>query len=437
MTTQKTRCPYCSSVFAVSNAQLAIRDGYTRCGKCFQVFKADDYLLPSNPAEASSAEQKSEKPVGSPQTISRSHIVDLHKIDSTKSRGFDNALNSFLDQKKLPSSSIIDFEITKKEKFDLSVLPNEHPEPEERNLLQLDPDAYLATDIEDPTAQLSHEFNEEWLTETAVPTNPLAQPIDQETNSNQVDDTNPESTAELNPESTPAVNESSHHEDLMTYLNKNSVPASRVNAKTNRALPSMNDFHANQRSKKKSKSLPMPINVPKRNQALDRLTTRKRFFSLDLFNILGWGVASVLMVALLVAQYIFFNFDHLAGNARYQPIMHKACLMLGCDVPLIDLKKIKMSNVLATRFKPSPLDSTIFTATMTNNAEESQPYPNLRFIVIKNKKVLSGRVIHPSEYLKTGYSAQGRIAPNHPTKLEFVLKIPRDEIPVFALDPVK
>lgn len=433
MTTQKTRCPYCSSVFAVSNAQLAIRDGYTRCGKCFQVFKADDYLLPSNPAEASSAEQKSEKPAGLPPTTNRSHIVDLHKIDSTKSRGFDNALNSFLEQKKLPLPSIIDFETTKKEKFDLSVLPNEHPEPEERNLLQPDPDAYLATDLEDPAAQLSHEFNEQWLTETAVPTNPLAQPMDHETNSNQVDDTNPESIIE----STPVANESSPDEDLMTYLNKNSVPASQLNAKTNRALPSMNDFHANQRSKKKSKSLPMPINVPKRNQALDRLTTRKSFFSLDFFHILGWGVASLLMVALLIAQYIFFNFDHLAGNARYQPIMHKACLMLGCDVPLIDLKKIKMSNVIAARFKPSPLDSTIFTATMTNKSEESQPYPNLRFIVIKDKKVLSGRVIHPAEYLKSGYSAQGRIAVNHPTKIEFVLKIPRDQIPVFALDPVK
>jgi len=32
-------------MFAVSAAQLSIRNGYTRCGKCFQVFKADDHLI--------------------------------------------------------------------------------------------------------------------------------------------------------------------------------------------------------------------------------------------------------------------------------------------------------------------------------------------------------------------------------------------------------
>ena len=198
----------------------------------------------------------------------------------------------------------------------------------------------------------------------------------------------------------------------------------------------MNDFHANQRSKKSSKSIPMHINITKRNQALDRLTARKKWFTIDFIHILGWSFASLLMIGLLVAQYIFFNFDHLAANPRYQPTMHKACLMLGCDVPLIDLEKIKVSNVLARHFQPSPNDSTIFTARITNKAGESQPFPNLRIVVIKDKKVISGRIIHPAEYLKSGYNAQARIAVNHPTQVEFVLKIRREEIPVFALDPV-
>lgn len=434
MTTQKTRCPYCSSVFAVSNAQLAIRDGYTRCGKCFQVFKADDYLLASNTADATGKANESNNTAPLTQGQTRSHIVDLHKIDSTKSKSFDNALDSFLDQKKLPLPSVIDFEPTKKEKVDLSVLPNEHPEPEERESFQPDPDAYLSTEIEEPSEQLNSEFNDAWLTETANPTNPLAQPTDNnDAESNITKDSNPQPT----PNTTSETNESSSDEDLMSYLNKNSVPESNLKTKTTRALPGMNDFHANQRSKKKSKPVPMHINIAKRNQTLDRLTARKAWFTVDFFHILGWGIASLLMVALLLAQYLFFNFDQLAANTRYQPFMHKACLMFGCDVPLIDLKRIKMSNVLAGPFRPSPLDSTIFTATMTNTAEESQPYPTLRVLVLKDKKVLSGRVIHPSEYLKSGYNTQARIAVNRPTQIEFVLKIPRGEIPVFALDPVK
>jgi predicted Zn finger-like uncharacterized protein len=45
MTAQKTRCPFCESIFAVTAEQLAARGGHVRCGKCFQVFKADDHLV--------------------------------------------------------------------------------------------------------------------------------------------------------------------------------------------------------------------------------------------------------------------------------------------------------------------------------------------------------------------------------------------------------
>ncbi|GAC1369910.1 MAG: hypothetical protein NVS3B3_01950 [Aquirhabdus sp.] len=431
MTTQKTRCPYCSSVFAVSNAQLAIRDGYTRCGKCFQVFKADDYLINKAPDAAGTTGESTPSATTS-QPLTRSHIVDLHKIDSTKSKSLDNAGDSFLDPKKLPLPSIIDFEHTKKkEKVDLSILPNEHPEPEEREPLQADPDAYLTAEIEEPLEPLNHEFNEQWLTETANPTNPLAQP------------THPEA-AQLPPvqekqsaASTSESNQPMTDEDLMSYLNKNTVPASHLKTKTEPALPEMNDFHANQRSKKKAQDIPMHIGIAKRNQALDRLTARKRWFTVDFFHFLGWAFASLLMAGLLVAQYLFFNFDRLAANPSYQPTMHRACLTLGCDVPLIDLEKIKLSNIIAGSFQPSPLDSTIFTANMVNSADESQPFPNLRLIVLKDRKILSGRIIHPAEYLKTGYNSQARIAVNHPTHIAFVLRIPRDQIPVFALDPVK
>jgi hypothetical protein len=198
----------------------------------------------------------------------------------------------------------------------------------------------------------------------------------------------------------------------------------------------MNDFHQNQRSKKKTKSLPMHFQAQKRNVALDKLKERKSFFNLNLFHTLGWSVLSLLMVALLAAQYVFFNFDQLAANPRYQPIMHKACLQLGCDVPLIDIDKIKLSKVLARHYQVDPT-ATKFTATITNSAAESQPFPTIRLLVLKDKQVLSGRIIHPAEYLTRGYSSQARIVPNKPTEIEFVVQIPREEIPVFALDPVQ
>ena len=47
MAAKKTQCPFCESIFAVTPEQLSARGGHVRCGKCFQVFKADQHLVAS------------------------------------------------------------------------------------------------------------------------------------------------------------------------------------------------------------------------------------------------------------------------------------------------------------------------------------------------------------------------------------------------------
>ena len=49
MTAKKTQCPFCESIFAVTPEQLLARGGHVRCGKCFQVFKADEHLVLPSP----------------------------------------------------------------------------------------------------------------------------------------------------------------------------------------------------------------------------------------------------------------------------------------------------------------------------------------------------------------------------------------------------
>lgn len=55
MTAKKTQCPFCESIFAVTPEQLSARGGHVRCGKCFQVFKADDHLVLPTPLGHSTA----------------------------------------------------------------------------------------------------------------------------------------------------------------------------------------------------------------------------------------------------------------------------------------------------------------------------------------------------------------------------------------------
>jgi predicted Zn finger-like uncharacterized protein len=41
-----TRCPQCQTVFRITAAQLKVRDGMVRCGRCQHVFAADQHLMP-------------------------------------------------------------------------------------------------------------------------------------------------------------------------------------------------------------------------------------------------------------------------------------------------------------------------------------------------------------------------------------------------------
>jgi predicted Zn finger-like uncharacterized protein len=470
VTTQKTRCPYCSSVFAVTDAQLAIRDGYTRCGKCFQVFKADDYLIQVRGAEPSLAASPLENKTRNPSVLD-----ELTKISPPKGMGFNDELNNFLG-KASPQSQPSEVLIVKqpiltddqkaKETLTFRINPNLHSAPDLETPKSRSVSAPIADRAPERPHSLGKEFNEQWLNETIA--------VTKETRNQSISKTAtvtppvspaakilapalstvpapkilaqapvPKSIAPT----TPSVPTTGHKvvkkdihdvdDDLMGYLNKNSVPAaSIVKIKSTRVLPGMNDFHANQRSKKKDQSLPMHFNAPKRNVALDKLKERKPLFDINVLHTLGWFFVSLLLVALLAAQYIFFNFDQLAANPRYQPLMHKVCLQLNCDVPLIDISKIKINKAIARHYPANPTGATKFTATMTNSSTESQPYPTIRLIVLKNKQVLSGRILRPSEYVKSGYNSQLRIIPNHPVEIEFVVKISRDAIPVFALDPV-
>ena len=448
MNTQKTRCPYCSSVFAVSTAQLAIRDGYTRCGKCFQVFKADDYLIQVRGTEPPRVIIPAENEIKN-----HSHIVDLYNISHKKDSGFNTALDSFLDkttahaqpsEEEITEQTSIDYDFKQKETISLSIIPNLHPAQELKIPESLSVPAPTADPIPVKLQSLGQEFNEQWLNETTPETNDFHHhSINKTTTVTTENNTVKETPApKLIPAAIPEnkafeKKAQSVDDDLMGYLNKNSITAaSATKVKSTRILPGMNDFHANQRSKKKDQPLPMHYSATKRNVALDKLSERQSFFNIDFLHTVAWLIVSLIMVALLAAQYIFFNFDQLATHPRYQPLMYKVCSKIGCDVPLIDISKIKINKIIAKQFPANPAGATKFTASMTNLADESQPYPTIRLTILKNNQVVSGRILRPSDYLKRSYNSQLRIVPNRPVEIEFVVKISRNAVPAFELEPV-
>ncbi|MEK7840526.1 MAG: MJ0042-type zinc finger domain-containing protein, partial [Pseudomonadota bacterium] len=47
-----TRCPECQSTFRITPAQIKVRAGLVRCGRCRTVFQSDQHLLRRLPAGA-------------------------------------------------------------------------------------------------------------------------------------------------------------------------------------------------------------------------------------------------------------------------------------------------------------------------------------------------------------------------------------------------
>ncbi|WP_410209234.1 DUF3426 domain-containing protein [Aquirhabdus sp.] len=529
-TTQKTRCPYCSSMFAVSDAQLSIRNGYTRCGKCFQVFKADDHLIidqaskveqptvASTPVAAFVAEQENlatqqitaESPIEHAQeakialeetpsalvtpiaepvtaeTVAAEHIEttpsfetvemdseplsitaeflseDAQTVEFAPAESFEEK-SSIVENTSEPLSFAapeVPEEVVHTERVSHESLITDHapetitpsiktPAVAASEIATTVPVTEIAPITEAIAPNMSHtfeqEFNDLWLSAT---------------NSAPEVDTSHALREALTPESliihdsaiehdsdhmhiakdsvlhlgsvalASGPNSVIHDDDLVSYLNKNSVPSSPTVNRREYAAPEINILSSKQKKKQALTTKPG-------NRVMERLNQPKFRFKVNFPAFFGSAILSLLLLALLAAQYIYFNFDRLAADPKYYPTMHQVCASIGCDVPLVDVSKIKMSQVLARHFPDSPKEATRFTAQMTNNADESQPYPALQLLVLKDGKIQSGRILKPSEYLPNGYTALAKLPAHTPTTVQFVLKIPRENIAVFALDPIR
>ncbi len=72
-----TRCPGCKTVFRVTDAQLALRDGQVRCGHCRTVFNGRNELVSLSPPPADEAPVDDELAQGPPTvTLRTAHALE-------------------------------------------------------------------------------------------------------------------------------------------------------------------------------------------------------------------------------------------------------------------------------------------------------------------------------------------------------------------------
>ncbi len=112
-----------------------------------------------------------------------------------------------------------------------------------------------------------------------------------------------------------------------------------------------------------------------------------------------WGLGLVAGIALLVGQYIHFNFPTLARGEQ-RPLMAQLCAVVGCTLPPHhELAAIRTSSLIV-RSHPSRPGALAIDAILTNTATFRQPYPNLLLqFTDLNGDAVAGGIFTPADYL--------------------------------------
>lgn len=116
--------------------------------------------------------------------------------------------------------------------------------------------------------------------------------------------------------------------------------------------------------------------------------------------LLTWSVLSLVAVAALFAQWLFFNFDNNARQPQWQPLYVKVCQTLGCKLPPYRNISVIKTERLAIKTHPEYANVLIVDMIINNTAQQSQPLPllNMTFFNL-NGEPLAQRLFKPREYL--------------------------------------
>lgn len=134
----------------------------------------------------------------------------------------------------------------------------------------------------------------------------------------------------------------------------------------------------------------------------------------------AWGVASVLLLALLLAQTAYFLRDTLVSRLPLtRPAFEQACAVLGCTLSLP--KNLALLQVVGSDLQTETSGRLNLALTLGNRANHAQAWPVLVLTLTDQRnRPLARRSFAPSEYLG---DAQ-RIAAGIPPRSEQVLSLP-------------
>lgn len=134
----------------------------------------------------------------------------------------------------------------------------------------------------------------------------------------------------------------------------------------------------------------------------------------------GWTMASVVLLATLLAQATFFLRDILAAEVpQTRPALERACMLLGCTLELP--RQIGQLRIVGSDLQNETTEHLRLTLTLGNRSAQAQAWPVLVLTLTgRQDKPLARRSFAPSEYLGDPV----RIAAGIPPRSEHALDLP-------------
>jgi predicted Zn finger-like uncharacterized protein len=454
MTTQVTQCPNCNTSFRVTDAQLEIANGAVRCGSCLNIFQAQEYWLDQQQNTAASQPSQSTNSTTSFEHDFDDDIIideadELDSLDSIFEDGDfddDNYLDQLSDQllgnepdntnadeteqepspEPEPTNNTNDEEDEPVE-FDDILIDDDDPIIDD-NLLIGDTKAQSIINIEDDLQELEHTETEE---ENDGEFSSFFLELDEEESKpatvyKELDDIGDEAVEEHESWAKQLLEEAESDDENTTEAHKTEHPASDQhidnefdNLEPDEApqeqldpelLDILNDsddqldevqeeyilgdtpLHAGERIGEDKQALLANIEP----EPVELATTDNK--NLWLKRMLFTGVIAALL--LLAVQYLSFNFERLARDANYRPLLAKSCSIVGCKLPeLYDVSLVRSSNLMVRSHAETP-NALIVDAIITNHADFKQPFPvmELQFKSLSGE-IVAGRHFQPEEYL--------------------------------------
>ena len=172
--------------------------------------------------------------------------------------------------------------------------------------------------------------------------------------------------------------------------------------------------------------------MPMQSFTLDENDTQHGRFHALITSV--WLLAGLILLGGLILQYAYYQRDRLSMYAPLRPWLSTLCQYTDCQIPLQrELDKLHLTSRSVSSHPDIP-NALIFSTTLVNNADFTQPFPRLSINMADARgKTVAQRLFEPYEYLSADNWKIG-MTPGVPITIVLEVVDPGPNAQTFELD---